>query len=486
MPLLQPRRINLPLICIIILAFVLRYYHLGYQSLWLDELHTMRVSDPDIPLSQLYYYLNHSDQHPPLFFLIEKLVFMLFGQSEMTARIFPAICGTASVWAMYLLGKELADRRLGLIAAAFTAVNAYNIQYSQEARGYIVAFFFTALSFCFFIRVLRTQHRKDNLLYALFTLLAMYSHYFGLLIPVAQAIIALTFYFTDRVKYRSIFRLMLMTTLILAGGYALWVPSLLKLGEIKSFWIPPVKPGFFLDYFEEYFGNTHLLNIICWGLFFYFMIRIFPGVKNTKRLSDPASIGGVIIIGGIFIMLLIPYLRSVTSFPILISRYTIVALPLAILGVSLGAYLIPDQKISTIVTLLFLLLSLKGLQKNEYYTRISKTQYRELTGWINANQAYSYPVINIRSPWQHLYYTRKTSKKLEIAESDPKQLISSLIKKGRSGETHIGFWLVDAHIPGPADKFLSPELQAMTDSNFVLAKERQFFDAWARLYILKP
>ena len=136
----------MPLLFILVGAFLLRVSNLGMESFWLDELYVMVEADPHQPLSQLFYFLKCCDPHPPLFYLLERMVFVAFGQSEVSARILPAIAGTVSVWAIYLLGREVHSKRLGLIAAALTAVNYFNIYYSREARDYIFVFLFAAFS----------------------------------------------------------------------------------------------------------------------------------------------------------------------------------------------------------------------------------------------------------------------------------------------------------------------------------------------------
>ena len=42
------------LILIMILAAVLRVYHVDFQSMWLDELYTMAVTNPDLTWSQFH------------------------------------------------------------------------------------------------------------------------------------------------------------------------------------------------------------------------------------------------------------------------------------------------------------------------------------------------------------------------------------------------------------------------------------------------
>ena len=145
-------------------GLLLRFYGLTYQSLWLDELHTMNEADPAISWSNLFSQLKCCDPHPPLHFIITRLAFTIFGHTEFVARAISALIGTASIAALYLLGKEMCNKTVGLIAAALTCVNYYNIYYSQEARMYILAFLFAALSYLYFIKLIKntTHHHFQS------------------------------------------------------------------------------------------------------------------------------------------------------------------------------------------------------------------------------------------------------------------------------------------------------------------------------------
>src|SRR5688572_24771984 len=140
---------------ILLIGALFRFSGLDNQSLWLDELHTMNEADPNISWAALFNQLKCCDPHPPLHFIITRLSFSLFGHTEMVARMVTAVAGTLSILVMYGLGKELKNKNLGLLAALLTSFNYYNVFYSQEARVYIFAFLFAALSFLFFIKLIK-------------------------------------------------------------------------------------------------------------------------------------------------------------------------------------------------------------------------------------------------------------------------------------------------------------------------------------------
>src|SRR5258705_14011908 len=112
-----------PLATIVLIGFLMRMKGLTHQSLWLDELHTMNEADPSLPWRELFRYLKCCDPHPPLYFVTERIAFSVFGHTEFVARSISALAGTVSIAAMYWLGREMLNNRLGYIAAILVCVN---------------------------------------------------------------------------------------------------------------------------------------------------------------------------------------------------------------------------------------------------------------------------------------------------------------------------------------------------------------------------
>jgi mannosyltransferase len=69
---------NYIILLILILATVLRFYHVDYQSIWLDEICSIIEANPDIKWSDLQATIMVSDLHPPLYFALMKILFQLF------------------------------------------------------------------------------------------------------------------------------------------------------------------------------------------------------------------------------------------------------------------------------------------------------------------------------------------------------------------------------------------------------------------------
>lgn len=133
---------------IAVAAIFLRFFALGRDSLWFDELYN--VWSARFPLAdQMAEGLAAG--HPPLYYLIARIWFAV-GESEVWVRALSGLSGLLLVWLMYLLGRELFSRQAGLWAAALAAVSPVLVWYSRAATFYSLLFLLTALSLLFLAR----------------------------------------------------------------------------------------------------------------------------------------------------------------------------------------------------------------------------------------------------------------------------------------------------------------------------------------------
>jgi mannosyltransferase len=475
-----------PVILVIIAGFAMRITGLTHQSLWLDELHTMNEADPSIGWNELFGHLKCCDQHPPLQFIIARFAFTIFGHTEFVARFISVIVGTFSILAMYWLGRQMLNKRLGLIVAILTCINYYNLFYSQEARCYIFAFLFAALSFLFFVKLVQQPNRKNMIGYGLLTLGLLYSHYYSLFVVIAQAFLALFFILSEKSPARGrLFRLFLLSGAIMVIGYIPILPLLKATTGIKSFWIAEIDHNFLQNYFSDYFGNASVLIPVLVGLLLVYVINV--AISGSREIAVPVkdntlSFSFVILTSWVFITLLIPYIRSVTAFPMLFPRYTIVILPAILLAIAYGIELFGRPLIVAGITALVGILSLVHLQgSRKYYTAVSKTQFREMTAYVMQNNAGNYPILNERTNWHQGYYLKKHRSKAIVLTGKKESIIDSIVTKSSARYDLNGFWIAGAH----GDAKPEASVAARLDSGYILLKQKDFYDAWAQLYVAK-
>ena len=157
------------------------------RGIWLDE--AISIHQAHLSLHDMFRNLYYGDRHPPLHHLALWLTVRAFGDSEFAVRIPSLIAGTLVIPALYELGRELYDRRTGLIAAAFAAVSPLLIWYSQEVRMYAFVTLFGLLALLTQLRVLRNGTMLNWAAYILATAALLWSHYFGLLLIGVQQLI---------------------------------------------------------------------------------------------------------------------------------------------------------------------------------------------------------------------------------------------------------------------------------------------------------
>ena len=168
---------------LIALGVAVRFASLGLQSYHHDEVITAMRVIPGSFLDMLHR-VKTSESNPPLYYVLAWGWAKAFGTGEFGLRSLSALFGAATVPLGYLIGRQLASRRSGLILAALIAVNPMLIWYSQEARSYALLVFFGAASLLFFARALNTRSGRDLALWAAASALALCSHYFAVF-PVA-------------------------------------------------------------------------------------------------------------------------------------------------------------------------------------------------------------------------------------------------------------------------------------------------------------
>ena len=127
-----------------------------------------------------FYKEYQSNFHPPLFYLLLKVV-IWFGRGPLVYRAISLLTGVAAVFVTGKLAGRLSFHRYTpAVAALAYGVALPSIVISCEVRSYMLSVFFILVSFGYFLDVLQKPGiapAKSRALFALFAVLAGYSHY---------------------------------------------------------------------------------------------------------------------------------------------------------------------------------------------------------------------------------------------------------------------------------------------------------------------
>jgi 4-amino-4-deoxy-L-arabinose transferase-like glycosyltransferase len=431
---LSESRALLVLLAIMFLGAVLRFYGLGFQSLWSDELASWDISTRET-ISQVVGGVR-SDDHPPLYFLILRFSQWIFGDSEWALRLPSALAGWLCIPAIYLLGKRLYSEREGLIAALFLAVFWAPIYYSQEARVYSTLILLSIFTTYFWwgimldLRYRRELPTREAALYVVCAILCAYVHYFGLILVILQgaALAALA---------SGTLRKALLLYVPVAVAYLPWLPELVQqlgygtqggtpAGE-AALQIPP-------DYFQFLFGRSGLLSFAAWTLLAFLLIRGWDDLR--RRRKEPGVPPGLLLAVWALGPLVVGYVALQSM---LTNEDLLVALPAVYLLLARSVTRAFSGRAAAVfqgivavglaaVGLAYLLFSM------DYYTTPTKEQVREAALYVVGHEDENTLVVRCDTGDRLDYYlkTRATGERddVQACQAGDFQKIESRVKEG--------------------------------------------------------
>jgi len=483
MKLLQFIKQNSILLSILLFGVLLRFYHIDFQSVWLDEIHTLNESNPNLSWIAFYNSLLASDPHPPLYFAFVRILFAVFGYKTIVLRLFSAILGVLGVYAIAILGKEMFNKKVGLIAAFLLSINYFHLYYSQEGRPYIFLVFFTILAFYRLIIFLKTPNRKNAIWHGVFAALMIYGHFFGLFVLFTHYLLMLFFLLLvekqDRLKF--------FISLLLSGvvTLVLYLPSLglfIKSMNITEFWIPAPTLDVYTLIIKEFFGNSELLFPIVGLVFLSYFIKLGKekdfSISYRSIIENKTIFNFIVLITWIIIVLLIPLIRSYLSVPMLISRYFIVILPALILILAIGISQFQNKVFRTLILSLFFVFSMTDILviKNYYHT-IIKAQFRESTHFISQNNLNNTPVVSSLG-WYMPFFLQNEDVHYTIIDSSLEDYIQEMQKDSIRIKP---FWYIDGF---GRDYKLTESSQNFMNTHFYIENNYDGFQAWTKHFIL--
>jgi len=469
------KRIDLNLLIVAtftILAAFLRFYKLSFQSLWTDELFSLTLTNKS--LNSIIKACLNSDPNPPLYYISLWMWTKVFGGSAYASRALSAVFGVLGVMSIYLLGKKLFSKAAGTMALAILSVNIYHIYYSQEARSYAMAFLLSILSYLFFIRLHQDRDFKSCLLYTFFTALLMYTHYFGLSILVSQFCFVLFTLSRDK-KILFFIRYYGLSGIFLFVFYIPWIPAVLRLNKLQTFWAIKPKPDFFIRYFREYLGSEPFLIVLFSALFIIYLI--------SDSSKNPFTQDKILLMSWLFMTLFLPYLRSFNYPAPLVQRYAIVILPAIILIASRAIAFVKERQVRGFLVGAIVVMSLTNIffTRGSYYQNIQKEQWRETTQYVIARDphkfypAYVYPAYGSRKFSYYFYNAFGQERDIQSLYTDGMQVeeIYQNIKRGKAS----GVWILEAH------EFLNERLRFLFEERLIIKYLANFFRSRATLYV---
>jgi uncharacterized membrane protein len=196
------------------------------RSIWVDE--AISIHQAHMSLSGMLEDLRATDRHPPLHYLILWAVVRLFGDGELAVRMPSILASAALIPTLFALGRELFDRRTGLVAAGLATIAPLIVWYGQEARMYALFMLLGALALLAQVKVMREGRTRWWIAYAGLTIALLYTHYFALIpIAIQQVVFAVAAWKRARAG--------LPVRKLLIGTWLTWLALLIAAAPLASF-----------------------------------------------------------------------------------------------------------------------------------------------------------------------------------------------------------------------------------------------------------
>ncbi len=141
-----------------------RFYHLEQVPAEMFSDHAEKLLDvADVLNGQMSIYFPRNTGREAFQMYLTAAVALIFntGLSFISLKLGTALCGLFTLPFIYLLGKEVANRRVGLLAMFFTGIAYWPNVISRVALRFTLYPFFAAPALYFLVRGLRRRNRND-------------------------------------------------------------------------------------------------------------------------------------------------------------------------------------------------------------------------------------------------------------------------------------------------------------------------------------
>jgi|GEM_PF-7101179 len=161
----------------------LRFYHLGYKSLWFDEAVTYWNAQGNP--QEILQHNATSNSAPPTFTFLMHYISKI-GTSEFMLRLIPCIAGILAIPLAFLFFKQFFGPVAALAPTILLTFSAHQIQYSQEVREYSITTLFTLLIVYYSYRVAAENKKLNYIFFSIVLCFSLFIQY-GLALVIAAA-----------------------------------------------------------------------------------------------------------------------------------------------------------------------------------------------------------------------------------------------------------------------------------------------------------
>ena len=160
----------------------LRFFKIGSQSFWDDEVATFTVAR--LPLKVIWNIIGNIDFNPPFYYFLLHF-WMQIAEGEFIYRALSALLGLTAIMLTYLLGRRIIGKWGAFLGAALYGVSPLTVYCSQETRYNMLLTCLGLASIYFFLRLNESGRWRFVFGFAICLIMMIYTHYYSFFIVAA-------------------------------------------------------------------------------------------------------------------------------------------------------------------------------------------------------------------------------------------------------------------------------------------------------------
>jgi uncharacterized membrane protein len=358
-------------------------FKIGFSDLWSDEIYTKSMLGGS--LSDFFGKFKN-DLHPPLYYLGLRLFTGLFGLNAISLRLFSVLGVLSTILLGYFAGQRVFGKQGALYFCLMLISIPMLAAYSHQARMYTWAAFSVTGVFIYSYLFMKTGKKRDLVLLFVFTVLAMYTHYYSM----AAAFVANMFVFfhlllTKNKKWLPHLFSLLLAAIVFLPWLFMFIIQVKKVQH--AFWAPEVSLNAILSCFKipftEQFWTTNYsisLTILIYSLIVFTFLISFTKSFSEYRLVLWLSL--CIFLGTLLVVTIISFFSQ----PILSTRYVMTIVIILVIPPTILLIQIKIKWLKIILISVILFLGIRISISNFYF---SYGPYKQTIEYIST----TYPEI---------------------------------------------------------------------------------------------
>lgn len=305
-------------IIIIILGTIFISLGAFHTNIWFDESYSVAISNHSF--SEIWN-IGGNDVHPVFYYIMLKIVSLIFGTNILVFRLFSIVpIVVLSILGITHIRKDYGERT-GIIFSFLTLFLPIIAAYSSEIRMYTWVMLFVTITAIYANRIYKDELSIKNwVIFALFSLLSAYTHYYGLMFAGIINVILFIYLLKNRKEKDKDLKIFIIQAVVECLLYVPWLYYFIK--QLTSvgggYWIKLEFPDTLYNVLGiQYMGSLSNIFGFCFAICLYIYLGFVIYRCKKERISVKNARNSLLLY---VLIVFIAFLISLKS-PILYPRY---------------------------------------------------------------------------------------------------------------------------------------------------------------------